>query len=128
MSARLRLRGLASAAALAGAALASSAQAASTITVVNGDGPNEGFNDPTPATPVGGNPGTTRGQQAFNVFQAAASAWGQVLNSNVEIRIRATFDPLECTAAGAVLGRAGPISVDSDPAFPNPNAWYVSAL
>lgn len=44
------------------------------------------------------------------------------------LRGRATFDPLECTAAGAVLERAGPISVDSDPAFPIFNAWYASAL
>ncbi len=128
MSARLRRGGLASALVLAGAALGGSAHAAATITVVNGDGPGEGFNDPTPATPVGGNPGTTRGQQALNVFQAAADAWGKVLNSNVEIRILANFDPLECTATGAVLGRAGPFSSNVDPAFPNPDTWYVAAL
>ena len=28
-----------------------------------------GFNDPTPVAPVGGNPGTTLGQQRFNVYQ-----------------------------------------------------------
>ena len=27
-----------------------------TITILNADGANEGFNDPTPAAPVGGNP------------------------------------------------------------------------
>ena len=26
------------------------------ITIVNNDGPGEGFNDPTPVAPVGGNP------------------------------------------------------------------------
>ncbi|HTV00362.1 MAG TPA: hypothetical protein VMF13_07505, partial [Luteitalea sp.] len=39
-----------------------SAQAAVTIYIVNFDGPSEGFNDPTPVAPVGGNPGTTLGQ------------------------------------------------------------------
>src|SRR2546422_4244468 len=29
---------------------------AATITIVNLDGPGEGFNDPTPVAPVGGNP------------------------------------------------------------------------
>ena len=36
---------------------------AATITVVNMDGAGEGFNDPTPVAPVGGNPGTTLGAQ-----------------------------------------------------------------
>ena len=34
-----------------------------TITINDVDGPGEGFNDPTAATPVGGNSGTTIGQQ-----------------------------------------------------------------
>jgi len=34
--------------------------AASSIQVVNLDGDGEGLNDPTPFTPVGGNPATTR--------------------------------------------------------------------
>ena len=29
------------------------------ITILNTNGPGVGFNDPTPATPVGGNTGTT---------------------------------------------------------------------
>jgi hypothetical protein len=41
-------------------ALPAPAFASAHITVVNVDGPNEGFNDPTPAAPVGGNPGTTK--------------------------------------------------------------------
>ena len=41
------------------AMLVPSAYAAATITIVNVNGPGVGFNDPTPATPVGGNPGTT---------------------------------------------------------------------
>ena len=47
--------------ALASAALVS--HAAATITIVNANEPGVGFNDPTPALPVGGNNGTTLGQQ-----------------------------------------------------------------
>lgn len=46
--------------------------AGATIFVVNVDGPGEGFNDPAPAAPVGGNPGTTKGQQRLNAFNYAA--------------------------------------------------------
>ena len=71
---------------LALALLPGAAFAAATITVVNTDGPGEGFNDPTPAAPVGGNPGTTRrGQQRLIAFQHAADIWGAVLDSPVEI-------------------------------------------
>ena len=43
-----------------------------------------GFNDPTPATPVGGNTGTTIGAQRLIVFKEAARIWGAVLPSNVD--------------------------------------------
>src|ERR1043166_10246779 len=84
-------------------ACTSSAFAGSTITIVNLDGPNEGFNDPTPAAPIGGNPGTTRGQQRLNAFQFAATIWGASLDSNVPIVINSSFDPLGAN----VLGSAG---------------------
>jgi hypothetical protein len=45
------------------AVLVPCAYAAATITIVNTDCTGEEFNDPTPATPVGGNTGTTVGQQ-----------------------------------------------------------------
>ena len=45
-----------------GFVLCSTAQAA-TITILNSDGAGEGYNDSTPAAPVGGNTGTTRGAQ-----------------------------------------------------------------
>ena len=61
----------------------SSAASAATLTIVNIDGPGEGFNDATPATPVGGNPGTTIGAQRLYVFQYAASIWGSLLTSAV---------------------------------------------
>src|SRR5262245_14112459 len=94
----------------------------STITIVNGDGPGEGFNDPTPVAPVGGNNGTTLGQQRLNAFQFAADVWGGKLASNVEIRILARFNPQTCTASSAVLGSAGTTTIfrdfTGDPPFP----------
>lgn len=108
---------------------AGAGQAASTITIVNGNAPGVGFNDPTPVAPIGGNPGTTLGQQRLNAFQYVASLWGAKLDSSVEIKILATFEPLTCTASSAVLGSAGPRDVESDfPGAPVAGAWYHVAL
>jgi hypothetical protein len=99
------------------------------IVILNNDDPGEGFNDATPATPVGGNPGTTVGQQRLNLFQYAADQWGELLDSAVTITIRANFDPLTCTATSAVLGSAGAISVFRDfPGAPVAGAWFSAAL
>src|SRR5262245_50157384 len=68
-----------------------SAHAAATIVIQNTDAPNVGFNDPTPAAPVGGNPGTTLGQQRLNAFQAAANIWGANLNAVPTIVIDAAW-------------------------------------
>src|SRR5262252_8240560 len=87
------------------------ASAAATITIVNVNAAGVGFNDPTPAAPVGGNPGTTIGQQRLNAFQHAASIWGATLDSNVEILIQSSFVPLPCTATGATLGSAGTFTI-----------------
>ncbi|HZM14854.1 MAG TPA: PA domain-containing protein [Candidatus Krumholzibacteria bacterium] len=103
--------------------------AAATITIVNTDGLNEGFNDPTPAAPVGGNPGTTIGQQRLNVFTHAAGIWGGILPSSVTIRIQAAFNAQTCTATSAVLGSAGTIHVARDfPNAPFTGTWYHMAL
>jgi len=83
---------------------------AATLRVIDRDGAGEGFNDPTPVLPVGGNGGTTLGEQRLNAFQYAADIWGGLLRSDVEIRIGATFDPLICDSMRAVLGQAGPDS------------------
>ncbi len=110
-------------------AAAGLAQAAANITIVNGNAAGVGFNDTTPAAPVGGNPGTTLGQQRINAFQYVASIWGANLDSSVEIRVLATFEPLSCTAGSAVLGSAGPRDVESDfPGAPVAGAWYHVAL
>ena len=90
-------------------AVPATALANANIIILNNDAAGEGFNDQTPATPVGGNPGTTVGAQRLASFQYAASRWGQILDSSVTITIRAQFDPLTCDATGAVLGSAGTI-------------------
>ena len=108
-----------------GAIATSSALGNATITISAGSG----FNDNTPATPVGGNTGTTVGQQRLNAFNFAASIWGATLNSNQTIVINASFTPQSCTANSGVLGSAGANTVDRD--FPNaafPGTWYNVAL
>ncbi len=83
---------------------------AATISIVNSDGANEGFNDPSSVAAVAGNSGTTLGQQRLNVFQAAADYWGSILDSSVEIKVQAAMDPLQCDASRAILGSAGPVT------------------
>lgn len=115
--------------ALCALAVAGPALGAAPITIVNTNVPGIGFNDPTPAAPVGGNAGTTVGEQRLIAFQFAADLWGATLDSAVEIRIAASFVPLTCTASSAVLGSAGAIQIIRD--FPGaiyPATWYHIAL
>lgn len=117
------------AAAFAAAAAFSQPVAAANLVIVNGNAPGVGFNDMTPAAPVGGNPGITLGQQRLNAFAYAASIWGAQLQSAVDVRIFATMEPLNCSAGSAVLGSAGPIWVSRDfSAAPLPGHWYHGAL
>jgi hypothetical protein len=46
-----------------------------TFVIINNDAPGQGLNDPTPATPVGGNTGTSLGAQRLIAFQYAANLW-----------------------------------------------------
>jgi hypothetical protein len=111
------------------AVVASMSAHAATITILNNDGVGEGFNDPTAAAPVGGNPGVTVGQQRLNVFQEAADIWGALLPSAVTIIVRAQFNPQTCGATSAILGSAGPSQVWSDFAGAEiANTWYHVAL
>ncbi len=103
------------------AAIAGPAQ----FVIVNINAPGVGFNDPTPAAPVGGNTGTTLGQQRLIAFSHAAAIWSARLDSAVPIRIRAQFTPL----AANVLGSAGPIQIFRDfPNAPLTATWYHVAL
>ncbi len=110
-------------------------QAGAHMTIVNADPATSGMNDATPATPVGGNPGTTLGQQRLNAVQRAADIWGGILDSPVEIRIQVRFVSLSCTSDTAVLANSSTIQVVSDftanAGFPGPEfpgTWYPTAL
>lgn len=122
------------ASALLALALVPAPALAAKVIVVNGDPPGVGFNDPTPATPIGGNPGTTVGQQALNVFQAAADVWGHRLVSVQPILVISYFTPLPCTATSGVLGAAGAnwYFANVDPARGGKalaaDTWYPAAL
>src|SRR5437762_4997473 len=107
----------------------STAFGAATITILNNDAAGVGFNDATPAAPVGGNSGTTLGQQRLIAFQAAATKWGSTLSSSVIITIRAQWTALTCTASSAVLGSAGAIDVWKDiPGQRFAGTWYNESL
>ncbi|WP_306393928.1 PA domain-containing protein [Telluria beijingensis] len=102
---------------------------AATIVIVNENAPGVGFNDPTPADPVGGNPGTTLGEQRLIAFQHAADLWEATLDSDVPIRIGASFVPLSCNITSAVLGAAGATEAWANfPGAPRTNTWYPGAL
>lgn len=114
-----------------GAMLTSSAFGAANIVIINGDGAGEGFNDPTPIAPIGGNVGISIGQQRLNVFQRAAEIFGAALTSTVTIEVLATFDPQTCTATAATLGAAGAQNVFSDASgtiLSPANHWFNEAI
>lgn len=119
---------------LALAALLPVSSMAAQVNIINGDPPGQGFNDPTPAVPVGGNPGTTVGQQALNVFTRAANIWGGRLQSRQAINIIAFFTPLPCSDTSGVLGAAGANWYFANSPGANggkalePDTWYHSAL
>lgn len=103
--------------------------AAVSIVINNINGPGVGFNDATPVAPVGGNTGTTLGEQRLIAFTYAANLWGATLTSNVPIVINAQFTALSCTANSATLGSAGATRVYSDfAAGIKPATWYSYAL
>ena len=111
------------------AATAPAAHAAATFVIVNGDGAGEGFNDPTAAAPVGGNAGTTVGQQRLNAFQHAANIWGARLTSSVAIRVFGQWNALSCNAGGGTLGSAGFTNAFRDfSGAPVAGTWYAVAL
>ncbi len=104
------------------------AHATATIVIQNANDPGVGFNDPTAAQPVGGNPGTTVGQQRLIAFKYAAFVWGLAIDSNPTIRISAKFISLTCSANTGILGSASPSFVVSGASLPLPNSWYPIAL
>lgn len=108
------------------------AASAANIEIVNFDAPGEGFNDPTPAAPIGGNAGTTLGEQRLIAYRRALDLWGSVLKSDVTIYVIGTFgpfDPDDCDAGGGVLARAGALQIFANfPNAPKEDVWYGVAL
>lgn len=116
------------AAAALGLACSLPAQAAN-LELLNVDEPGIGFNDPTPASPVGGNMGTTVGEQRLIAYRKALELWGKTLRSDVIVTVQGSFARLTCDASGGVLAQAGATFIFSD--FPNrpiDGHWYGSAL
>jgi len=108
------------------------ASSGSTITIVNNDGPGEGFNSTAPQfLPAPGNDSNANlGQQRLALFNAAAEIWGSFLDSTVAIEVQAQFDPLSpCNSSGGVLGAAGTLTLHAN--FSNAeftNTYYHAAL
>ncbi|HVG25271.1 MAG TPA: PA domain-containing protein [Thermoanaerobaculia bacterium] len=99
------------------------------MVIISVDGAGVGFNDPTPATPVGGNLATTRGAQRMNVIQLAAARWTAVLDTNVDIRVRASWATLECDDSSAVLAGANSVTWSYNfTGAPRQEIWYPAAL
>jgi hypothetical protein len=111
------------------ALMATSAYAGAEFEFRNLDGPNEGFNDPTPIAPTAGNPATTLGAARINMVMEAMRIWGALIHSDVRIVVEATFDPFGCSAAGGALGMARPTLVIANfPNAPRPSTDYPFAL
>lgn len=78
--------------------------------LVNLDRAGQGLNDAAAAAPVGGNPGTTVGEQRQIVYRFALDMFAALLNGVEPLRVRASFTPLQCDAAKTVLGSAGAVA------------------
>src|SRR5262245_14100527 len=100
---------------------------AALIVVDDVDLPGTGLNDETPVSPVGGNPGTTLGQQRLNALQYAADIWGSILASDVPIHFAASFSPLSCESTNATLGGAGTTALHRDFAGALVSGTYYAA-
>ncbi|HXT95987.1 MAG TPA: PA domain-containing protein [Polyangia bacterium] len=104
------------------------AHATATFVIQNMDAPGEGLNDPTPAAPVGGNSGTTVGQQRLNAFKEAARIWGTMIDSAVPIVIASNFSALSCSSTGITLGQARTSGLEIDQPGGPQDLYLVEAL
>ncbi len=101
------------------------------VVLLNADaGTGLGLDDPTPVAPIGGNTGTTLGQQRQIALAHAASIWARNLRSFVPIEMAVAFRTRTCTATAAVLASAGPTvwGTDFGKWTTHPNTWYPIAL
>ena len=112
----------------AGLALGGRFAGAATVTIRNTDPPGWGFGDPTAVVPVGGNPGTTVGDQRMNVFMRAGQLWGDALESAPAIVVDASFAPLPCGTNQIMLGHATATSTRRNSPGSPPDTWVPIAL
>jgi len=90
------------------------------------DGSNEGFFDPAARTPVGGNPGTTLGEQRRLVVEKAIEIWEKHIQPEGPVVIEAKFDFI---ADPTTLAQASPTRFFIDlPEAPEQGVWYVIGL
>lgn len=95
----------------------------------NVDDPGVGLNDPTPVQPVGGNTGTTLGEQRRIALRYALDIWESYLEGDVEVVVQVRFEALTCTATSLTLARTRPLRVVADfPGAPRRGTWYPVAL
>jgi len=87
-----------------------------------------GFRDKTPAQPVGGNLGTTLGEQRRLAMVHAFELWEARLDSAVPIEIAFEFADLGCTNGATILGGAAPVNAYAGVDRENVEQYYVSAL
>jgi hypothetical protein len=100
---------------------------AAKVVILNGDDPNVGFNDTRAAAPVGGNPGTTVGEQRLNAMKFVAEIWSRSLTGTSQtIEVLTGFLPLGCegTLAGANAWQFHRNFANA----PFRNTWYHAAL
>lgn len=103
------------------------AWAKATFTISVTDGAGVGFNDTTPAKPVGGNTGTTLGEQRLLVVQTAAEVWARIIDSSVPIVVQASFTSIACTPGLEPAGLGTPVWVKNYPGLPT-TGLYPTAL
>ena len=88
------------------------------------------WTDPMPVAAVGGNPGTTLGQQRQNALKYAVQQITTALQPPVPVTIRACWDHLGGTATRAVIANAAPVTfLVDEPLFggyvlPRRYTWY----
>ncbi|HKP60999.1 MAG TPA: hypothetical protein VJV78_29920 [Polyangiales bacterium] len=101
---------------------------ASAYAEIRGTITGSGFRDSTAVQPIGGNPGTTLGEQRRLAVLHAFKLWETRLDSTVPIEIAFEFENLGCANGAIILGGASPVSAFGAMNGANPMQVYVSAL
>jgi hypothetical protein len=82
------------------------------IIFVNSDYPGEGLNSSAVVEPIGGNTGTTLGEQRLKVLEKAAKILSESLNILAPVKVGVQFNHLECYSNYALFGYAGPQAIE----------------